>query len=190
MVTVAMRDDSAKAQRWEDGTSGLLPEPYCSAFANLPWLLSVLPCLFRDRRRCAAVIGASVIANPTPVALRSAIALAILIQLLAAVVIITTRTGSPDVADRWPRSPRAIKKDRSHGWVAIVSLTSSPGQTGTCLPPRSNAAAPAETIRFSCADALAAPPYPPRRSARPIGSPSAVEIVARGEAKEDQAVAA
>lgn len=89
MVTVAMRDDSAKAQRWED-----------AAFANLPWLLSVLPCLFRDRRRCSAVIGASVIANPTPVALRSAIALAILIQLLAAVAIIPARTGSPDVADR------------------------------------------------------------------------------------------
>jgi len=100
MVTVAMRDGFAKAQRWEDGTSGLLPEPYCSAFANLPWLLSVLPCLFRDRRRCSAVIGASVIANPTPVALRSAIALAILIQLLAAVAIIPARTGSPDVADR------------------------------------------------------------------------------------------
>jgi hypothetical protein len=113
-----------------------------------------------------------VIANPTPVALRSAIALAILIRLLAAVVIIPARTGSPDVADRWPRSPRAIKKDRSHGWVAIVSVTSSPGQAGTCLPRRSNAAAPAETIRFSCADALAAPPYPPPRSARPIGSPS------------------
>jgi hypothetical protein len=41
-----------------------------------------------------------VIANPTPVALRSAIALAILIQLLAAVAIIPARTGSPDVADR------------------------------------------------------------------------------------------
>jgi hypothetical protein len=76
MVTVAMRDGFAKAQRWEDGTSGLSPEPDCSAFANLPWLLSVLPCLFRDRRRCSAVAGASVIANPTPVALSSAIALA------------------------------------------------------------------------------------------------------------------
>jgi len=31
---------------------------------------------FRDKRRCSAVAGASMIANPTPVALRSAIALA------------------------------------------------------------------------------------------------------------------
>jgi hypothetical protein len=101
MVTIAMRDGFAKAPRWEDETSGLSPEPYCSAFANLPWLLSVRPCrFFRDRRRCSAVIGASVIANPTPVALKSAIALAILIRLLAAVVIIPARTGSPDVADR------------------------------------------------------------------------------------------
>jgi hypothetical protein len=92
----------------------------CSAFANL---LSVLPRRFfrDDGRRCSAVAGASVIANPTPVALSSAIALATLIRLLPAVAIIPARTGPPDVADRWPRSPRAIKRDRSHGWVAIVS---------------------------------------------------------------------
>lgn len=58
--------------------------PYCSAFANLPWLLSVLPRRLFDRRRCSAVAGASVIANPTPVALRSAVAFATLIRLLAA----------------------------------------------------------------------------------------------------------
>jgi hypothetical protein len=68
-----------------------------------------------------------VIANPTPVALSSAIALAILIRLLPAVAITPARTDSPDVADRWPRSPRAMKRDRSHGWVAIVSVTSATG---------------------------------------------------------------
>jgi hypothetical protein len=100
------------------------------AFANL---LSVLPRRFfrDDGRRCSAVAGASVIANPTPVAPSSAIALAILIRLLPAVAIIPARTGPPDVADRWPRSPRAIKKDRSHGWVAIVSVTSAMGPLRT-----------------------------------------------------------
>src|SRR4030081_1243033 len=102
-----------RGHQGEDETSGLSPGPYCTAFAKL---LSVLPCrFFRDRRRCSAVAGASVIANPTPVARSSAIALAILVRLLPAVAITPARTDSPDVADRWPRSLRAMKRDRSHG---------------------------------------------------------------------------
>ena len=64
MVTIAMRDGFAKAQRWEDETSGLSSGPYRSAFANLPWLLSDLSEL-RERVRsvplpdsCTAASGA------------------------------------------------------------------------------------------------------------------------------------
>jgi hypothetical protein len=136
MVTVAMRNGLARPQGGRIKTSGLSRGPYCSAFAHLePIFHGFSPrsraAFFRDKQRCSAVAGASMIANPTPVTLRSAIALAILIRLLAAVAIIPARTGSPDVAYRWSRSPRAMKRDRSHGRVAIVCEPSNSQRTAT-----------------------------------------------------------
>jgi len=46
MVTSAMHDGFAKAQRWEHEMSGPFPRTYDSAFTHLPWIAALMRCAF------------------------------------------------------------------------------------------------------------------------------------------------